>query len=114
MAFYFWWPKVFGYRLNEALGSWHFWLTLIGMNLTFGPMHIVGLMGQPRRTFTYETGYGFDFWNLVEAIGAFIIALSVLVFLVNLLVSWRAHRAAGHRRRPVRPVGRPVVGMADA
>src|SRR3954469_6598122 len=62
---YFWWPKVFGYKLSETLGNWHFWLILIGMNLTFGPMHIVGLEGQPRRTYTYEKGYGFEFWNAV-------------------------------------------------
>ena len=84
---YFWWPKVFGYKLSEKLGSWHFWLILIGMNLTFGPMHIVGLQGQPRRTYTYNKGYGFDFWNMVETIGAFIIALAVLVFLVNVFSS---------------------------
>jgi cytochrome c oxidase subunit I len=84
---YYWWPKVFGYKLSEKLGSWHFWLILIGMNLTFGPMHIVGLEGQPRRTYTYNKGYGFDFWNMVETIGAFIIAIAVLVFLVNVFSS---------------------------
>src|SRR3954468_6460835 len=86
-AMYFWWPKAFGYTLSEKLGSWHFWLTLIGMNLTFGPMHIVGLEGQPRRTYTYATGYGFDFWNAVETVGAFIIATSVLILLINIGVS---------------------------
>jgi cytochrome c oxidase subunit 1 len=80
---YYWWPKVFGYTLSEKLGSWHFWLILIGMNLTFGPMHIVGLEGQPRRTYTYEKGYGFDVWNMIETVGAFIIATSVLIFLFN-------------------------------
>jgi cytochrome c oxidase subunit 1 len=94
-GFYYWWPKVFGYKLNEALGSWHFWLTIIGMNLTFGPMHVVGLSGQPRRTYTYQEGYGLEFWNMVETVGAFIIALSVLIFLYNLLHSRRAFTAAG-------------------
>jgi cytochrome c oxidase subunit 1 len=84
---YFWWPKVFGYQLSEKLGSWHFWLILIGMNLTFGPMHIVGLQGQPRRTYTYNKGYGFDFWNFVETIGAFVIAFSVLIFFINIVAS---------------------------
>jgi cytochrome c oxidase subunit 1 len=84
---YYWWPKVFGYRLSEKLGSWHFWLILIGMNLTFGPMHIIGLEGQPRRTYTYATGYGFDFWNAVETVGAFIIATSVLILLINIFSS---------------------------
>lgn len=86
-AMYFWWPKAFGYTLSEKLGSWHFWLTIIGMNLTFGPMHIVGLEGQPRRTYTYATGYGFEFWNAVETVGAFIIATSVLILLINIGVS---------------------------
>ena len=63
--------------LNEKLGKWHFWLMLIGFNLTFGPMHILGLQGMPRRIYTYDAGYGFDFWNMVATIGAFIIALSV-------------------------------------
>src|SRR5581483_5270823 len=90
-AMYFWWPKAFGYTLNEKLGSWHFWLIIIGMNLTFGPMHIIGLEGQPRRTYTYPKGYGWDIWNLIETIGAFIIALAVLVFLFNV---WRSRRTA--------------------
>ncbi len=84
---YYWWPKVFGYRLSEKLGSWHFWLVLIGMNLTFGPMHIIGLEGQPRRTYTYQKGYGFDVWNMIETVGAFIIAAGVLVFLFNIVHS---------------------------
>src|SRR5581483_1482545 len=84
---YFWWPKVFGYLLSERLGNWHFWLILIGMNLTFGPMHILGLEGQPRRTYTYKPGYGYDVWNLIETIGAFVIALSILVFLYNIVKS---------------------------
>ena len=85
---------MFGYMLSETLGKWHFWLMLIGFNLTFGPMHILGLQGMPRRTYTYENGYGFDFWNLVATIGAFIIAVSVLVFLVNVVVAAGA-RAGG-------------------
>ncbi|MEY2450244.1 MAG: cytochrome c oxidase subunit [Acidimicrobiaceae bacterium] len=84
---YYWWPKVFGFTLSEKLGSWHFWLVLVGMNLTFGPMHIVGLQGQPRRTYTYEKGYGFEFWNMVETIGAFVIALSVLIMFFNIFSS---------------------------
>jgi len=92
-AFYFWWPKAFGYMLDEKLGKWHFWLTLIGFNLTFGPMHILGLQGMPRRMHTYVEGYGFEFWNLVSTIGVFIIAVAMLVFAWNILRSWRAHRA---------------------
>jgi cytochrome c oxidase subunit 1 len=88
---YYWWPKVFGFHLSEKLGSWHFWLILIGMNLTFGPMHIIGLEGQPRRTYTYAPGYGYDIWNLIETIGAFIIALAVAIFLFNV---WYSRRVA--------------------
>ncbi len=89
---YFWWPKVFGFMLSEKMGKWHFWLLLIGFNLTFGPMHILGLQGMPRRMHTYAKGYGFDFWNMVSTIGAFIIALAMLVFASNLALSWRKHR----------------------
>ncbi|CAN5650599.1 cytochrome c oxidase subunit I [soil metagenome] len=89
-GFYFWWPKVFGYLLSERIGKVNFWLMLIGFNLTFGPMHILGLQGMPRRVYTYRDGYGFNFWNLVSTIGAFLIALSVVVFLVNIVVSKRA------------------------
>jgi cytochrome c oxidase subunit 1 len=88
---YYWWPKVFGHMLNEGLGKLNFWLMLIGFNLTFFPMHIVGLEGMPRRTYTYGSGYGWDTLNKLETIGAFIIALSVLVFFVNIFVS-RAKR----------------------
>jgi cytochrome c oxidase subunit 1 len=89
---YFWWPKVFGHSLSETLGKWHFWLILIGFNLTFGPMHILGLQGMPRRIYTYRSDYGFDFWNMASTIGALIIAASMLVFAANILTSWRNHR----------------------
>ena len=92
-GFYFWWPKVFGYTLGEGLGKWQFWLTLIGFNLTFGPMHILGLQGMPRRQFTYLDDYGFNFWNQVATVGSFVIALAFLVFFYNLWKSWRAHKA---------------------
>jgi len=88
-GFYFWWPKVFGYFLDEKLGKVHFWLTLIGFNLTFGPMHILGLQGMSRRIHTYRDGYGFNLWNLVATVGAFMIALSFLVFFVNIVRSKR-------------------------
>ena len=88
--------------LDERLGKWHFWLILIGFNLTFGPMHILGLQGMPRRIHTYATGYGFDFWNLVSTIGAFIIAVSMLVFLVNILEATAATGAGRPTRAPTR------------
>ncbi len=94
-GFYFWWPKMFGYRLGETVGKWNFWLMLIGFNLTFGPMHILGLQGMSRRIFTYSEGQGFDFWNLVATIGAFTIAVSLLVFFFNIWASFRKHKASG-------------------
>jgi cytochrome c oxidase subunit 1 len=89
---YFWWPKVFGFLLSEKMGKWHFWTLLIGFNLTFGPMHILGLQGMPRRMHTYVAGYGFEFWNMAATIGAFIIAGSMTIFATNLVLSWRKHR----------------------
>ena len=86
-GFYFWWPKIFGYKLDNKWGKVNFWLQLIGMNMTFGPMHILGLQGMSRRIDHYSPGFGFSFWNLVVSIGAFIIALSVAAFLVNVILS---------------------------
>ncbi|MDY7104585.1 MAG: cytochrome c oxidase subunit I [Actinomycetota bacterium] len=91
---YFWWPKAFGHVLNEKLGKLHFWTTLVGFNLTFGPMHILGLQGMSRRIAVYDDGYGFNMWNLVATIGSFIIAVSVIVFLVNVALSKRWARNA--------------------
>ena len=95
---YFWWPKAFGYFLGEKSGKWHFWLMLIGFNLTFGPMHILGLQGMMRRTFTYTDNQGFNTWNLVSTIGAFMIAVSLIIFMANIVFSYRKHR-----RNPVNP-----------
>lgn len=92
-GFYFWWPKAFGYRLNEKWGKVNFWLMLIGFNLTFGPMHIVGLQGMARRHHSYAAADKFSSWNLVISISSFVIALGVLVFLINVVVSYRAHKA---------------------
>ena len=92
---YYWFPKMTGRMLGERLGKWHFWLTLLGFNLTFAPMHIVGLQGMPRRIDSYPAGYGWEFWNLVETIGSFVIALSVLVFVVNVVLSRRRGEIAG-------------------
>jgi cytochrome c oxidase subunit 1 len=95
---YFWWPKVFGHFLGERMGKWHFWTILIGFNLTFGPQHILGLQGMMRRTWTYTDDQGFNTWNLVSTIGAFIIAMSIILFMVNVALSYRKHR-----RNPVNP-----------
>ena len=86
---YFWWPKVFGRMLSETWGRVNFWLMLIGFNMTFGPMHILGLQGMPRRIQSYPASLGLSFWNMVSSIGAFVIAISVLVFLINAVTSFR-------------------------
>ncbi len=92
---YYWFPKMAGRLLDERLGRWHFWLTVVGFNLTFFPMHVLGLMGQRRRTYTYPDLPGWGALNFVETIGAFIMAASVLVMLWNLYVSLRRGRVAG-------------------
>tara|TARA_Y100001936_G_scaffold238475_1_gene270341 strand:- start:20 stop:1429 length:1410 start_codon:yes stop_codon:yes gene_type:complete len=92
-GFYFWWPKMFGYFLSEKIGKSSFWVMVIGFNLTFGPMHILGLQGMSRRIQTYSEGQGFDLWNLVATIGAFLIAVATAMFIANVYISWRAHRA---------------------
>jgi cytochrome c oxidase subunit 1 len=86
---YYWWPKVFGRVLSEAWGKLNFWLMLVGFNLAFGPMHILGLQGMPRRIQSYPESLGLAFWNMASTIGAFVIAISVLVFLVNAVASFR-------------------------
>ncbi len=101
-GFYYWWPKVFGKCLNEKIGKWNFWLMVIGMNMTFGPMHIIGLQGQPRRMYVWtqdragEGPFNIGFWNLIASIGAFTIAIGVLLFLINV---WYTHR-----REPAAPL----------
>ncbi|WP_370325136.1 cytochrome c oxidase subunit I [Euzebya sp.] len=84
---YYWFPKAFGHLLNERLGKIHFWLMIIGFNLTFGPMHFLGLNGMPRRYYTYADGMGWNFWNAMIGVGAIIIGLSFLTFLLNVVIS---------------------------
>jgi cytochrome c oxidase subunit 1 len=86
---YYWWPKMFGRMLDERLGKIHFWLMLIGFNLTFFPMHFLGLNGMPRRVYTYPEGLGFETLNQIETAGSFVLMLAFMVFLVNLFRSWR-------------------------
>ena len=92
---YYWFPKVYNKLLNERIGKIHFWLMFIGFNLTFGPMHILGLQGMPRRQDTYPEGMGWDFWNLMATVGAFTIGLSILVFMANWIISKRKEGSAG-------------------
>src|SRR5262245_57580345 len=91
---YYWWPKITGRLLNERLGLWHFWLMMIGFNVTFFPQHFLGLIGMPRRIYTYAPDLGWNFWNLVSTIGAFTIALSFVVFIVNVIKTARSGEVA--------------------
>jgi cytochrome c oxidase subunit 1 len=89
---YYWWPKVTGKLLNETIGKLNFWLTLIGANLAFFPMHFIGLLGMPRRIYTYDAALGLDSMNLVATVGAFVMGVGVLLFLVN--VVWTLSKGA--------------------
>ncbi|MBI5567078.1 MAG: cytochrome c oxidase subunit I [Chloroflexi bacterium] len=94
-GFYYWWPKVTGWRLSEKIGKWNFWLMLLGFNITFFPMHVLGLEGMPRRIVDYAPTRGWGPMNLLATIGAFLIAASVLVFMINVSVSAKKKVAAG-------------------
>ena len=94
-AFYFWFPKVTGRLLDETLGKWHAWLFIIGVNITFFPMHILGLNGMPRRIYTYLSETGWGPLNVLVTAGAVIIVVSVAIFIVNAAMSWRGGRLAG-------------------
>ena len=95
-AFYYWFPKVSGKMYNEALGKLFFWLFFIGFHLTFDFMHIPGLLGMPRRIYTYEPGRGWDIWNLIVTIGVVFQAAAILVFAANLIWSYFRGKAAGN------------------
>jgi cytochrome c oxidase subunit 1 len=93
---YYYFPKLTGRMLSEKLGNWHFWLTFIGMNLTFMPMHWSGLLGMPRRTWVYDAGQGLEIWNLMSSIGAYIQVLAVIIGFWNLIRAWRSGPPAGN------------------
>jgi cytochrome c oxidase subunit 1 len=95
-AFYYWFPKMSGRMYNETLGKWHFWLFFIGFHLTFDFMHIPGLLGMPRRIYTYEPGRGWDIWNLICTVGVFFQAVAIIVFIGNLLWSYFNGKSAGN------------------
>ncbi len=91
---YYWWPKMFGRMLDEKMGKAHFWLMFVGMNVTFFPMHFLGLNGMPRRVYTYPEGLGFEFWNQVQTAGSFLLAFGFLIFIVNIIKTWMGPRNA--------------------
>jgi cytochrome c oxidase subunit 1 len=94
---YYWLPKFTNRLMNETLGQIHFWLLMIGFNLTFFPMHMSGLLGMPRRIYTYGDDMGWNLWNLLSSVGAFVIAAAVLVFMVNVIHTYlmKKGQAAG-------------------
>jgi cytochrome c oxidase subunit 1 len=108
-ALYLWFPKITGRMLGETLGRWQFWLFFIGFNVTFFPMHQLGLEGMPRRVYTYPAHMGWGTLNLIATIGAVTIAVSMLVFLFNVIRSYRVGaRASGD------PWGSPTLEWATA
>ncbi|TFH66854.1 MAG: cytochrome c oxidase subunit I [Gemmatimonadales bacterium] len=86
---YYWFPKMFGVMLNDRIGQVQFWFTMIGMNLTFFPMHFLGLHGMPRRVYTYPAGLGFELMNMIETIGAFVLGAGFLIMVYNIWTSVR-------------------------
>ena len=90
----YWYPKFTGRMMSETLGRIAFWLVFLGFQITFFPMHISGLLGMPRRVYTYPAGMGLELPNLLSSIGAFIVAAAVLLFVVNMILSLRGGRAA--------------------
>ncbi len=92
---YYWFPKMTGRLMDERLGKWSFWVSFVGFNLAFFPMHLSGLMGMPRRIYTYPAGMGWTGPNLASSVGAFVFALGVLLTLVNLFRSRTHGRPAG-------------------
>tara|TARA_Y100000589_G_scaffold301386_1_gene312224 strand:- start:1105 stop:2784 length:1680 start_codon:yes stop_codon:yes gene_type:complete len=94
-AIYYWLPKVSGRMLDEKLGKWHFWLLFIGFNLTFGPMHVSGMLGMPRRIYTYQADCGWELWNLLSSIGVIFQIAAILFFAYNILNSLFKGKKAG-------------------
>jgi cytochrome c oxidase subunit 1 len=93
---YYYYPKMTGRLLSESLGSWHFWITFVGMNLTFFPMHFSGLMGMPRRIYTYDAGQGWELFNMMSSIGTAILFVGTAIFIWNFLRSFRTGEIAGN------------------
>jgi cytochrome c oxidase subunit 1 len=92
---HYWYPKVTGRMLSERLAKWQFWLLYVGFLLTFAPMHVSGMLGMPRRIYTYEPDRGWALWNQISTFGAIVQAPSFVIFLVNLLKSLRDGKPAG-------------------
>jgi cytochrome c oxidase subunit I len=93
---YYWWPKFFGKCLDERLGKWHFWLIFIGFNVTFFPQHMLGLLGMPRRVYTYHDHGLWEAYNMASSIGSYVMGLGMLVFVWNVIRTWRHGKRAGN------------------
>jgi cytochrome c oxidase subunit 1 len=93
---YYYYPKLMGRLMDEGLGKWHFWLNFLGSNLAFFPMHFSGMLGMPRRVYTYDANQGWDNFNLASSIGAFIMGAATLIFIYNFLVSRKRGQVAGN------------------
>jgi len=93
---YYWFPKMTGRLMNEGLGKLNFWLMFVGMNITFFPMHFLGLNGMPRRIYTYTSDYGWDWLNLLASAGYFVLFAGVVVFLINFIKSAKNGQVSGH------------------
>jgi cytochrome c oxidase subunit 1/cytochrome c oxidase subunit I+III len=92
-GFYYWLPKITGRRLSERLGKWSFWIMFLSFNVVFFPMQIVGILGMPRRIYTYPGDLGWGGWNMAETIGAYVLGVGILLSIINFLVSLRGARA---------------------
>jgi len=92
---YHWFPKMTGRLLDERIGRWNFWLMFIGFNVGFFPMHISGLLGMPRRVYTFPEGMGWDTLNLITTVGSYVFAIGFLLLIVNVVISRRRGRIAG-------------------
>jgi len=93
---HYWWPKMFGRMLNETLGKITFWTFFIGFHMTFFIQHFLGLLGMPRRVYTYLGGQGFDNMNLISTIGAILMGIGTIVFLLNIFITWAKPRNASN------------------
>jgi cytochrome c oxidase subunit I len=93
---YYWWPKMFGKRLDERLGRWHFWLVFVGFNVTFFPQHMLGLLGMPRRVYTYHDHGLWEAYNMTSSIGSYLMAIGMLVFVWNVFRTVRHGKRAGN------------------
>ncbi len=94
-GFYYWYPKMTGRMMSERLGKWSFWIMMLGFNVGFFPMHLLGLAGMPRRVYTYAPGLGFGNLNMVVTIGSFIFAIGILISVYNFFYSLKRGEIAG-------------------